>query len=72
MKLLLKFKSGKGAKYENVDDVDIDAIDDYLYVYLDNGHILRCRAHAIKWFVQQYSDGHEYVVYPDKELRRYH
>lgn len=71
MTLIVKFKSGKGVTHNNVDDVDLDTSDNYLYVYLDNGHILRCRANAVKWFVQRYSDGHEFVVYPDKEMRRY-
>lgn len=67
MTLITKFKSGKVVTYENVDDVDLDKYDDYLYVYMVNGSLLRCRAHAVRFFIQRYSTGDEYVVFPDNE-----
>lgn len=56
MTLITKFKSGKVVTY-----------DDYLYVYMVNGSLLRCRAHAVRFFIQRYSTGDEYVVFPDNE-----
>lgn len=65
MTLLVKFKTGKLQKYENVDDTELD--DDYLYVYMCNGKILRCHSSAVKYYVERYeSTGQEFCTYPDK------
>lgn len=68
MTLLVKFKSGKTVNCNDVVDVDLNKFNDYLYVYFYDGKILRCRAHAVKMYVQRYADNHENVVYPDKGI----
>lgn len=65
MTLITKFKSGKVTTIENVDDVDQD--DGYLYVYMENGKQLRCSLTAVKYFIQRYATGAEYVLYPNKD-----
>ena len=67
MTLIVKFKSGKVVTHEDVDDVDLDISDDYLYIYMNDGSLLRCRAHAVRFFIQRYSTGQEYVIFPDNE-----
>lgn len=65
MTLITKFKSGKVIIFENVDDVDHDG--DELYVYLENGHTLKCKTHRIIHFIMRYATGEEYVTFPNKK-----
>lgn len=65
MALIVKFKSGKVTIFENVDDVDHDG--DELYVYMENGHILKCKTYRIIHFIMRYATGEEYVTFPNKK-----
>lgn len=65
MTLIIKFKSGHVKVIENVDDVDHDGNE--LYVYLEDGHILRCKTYRIIHFKTRYTTGEEYVTFPNKK-----
>lgn len=64
MTLLVKFKSGKIIKYAEVDDTELD--DGYLYVYMRDGRLIRCRSRVVKYYVEKYETGQEFCTYPDK------
>ena len=68
MTLITKFKSGKVVTYTEVDDVEQD--DNYLYVYMRDGSIVRGRCRSISYYIERYETGHEFCIYPDKG--RYH
>ena len=65
MTLIIKFKSGKVTVFENVDDVDHDG--DELYVYMEDGRVLKCKTYRIIHFNMRYATGEEYVTFPNKK-----
>lgn len=62
MTLIVKFKNGTIKTYEDIDDVDYDESDRYLYVWTCNGRTLRCKSCNLIYYIQRYSTGQEYVT----------
>lgn len=64
MTLVVEFKSGKVVTHNEVDDFEQD--DDYLYVYMRNGSLLRCRLRAVRYYAGRYETGQEFCIHPAK------
>lgn len=70
MTLIIKSKSGKVKTFENVDDVDLNLVDNSIYVYFNDGSASRCNAHAVHYYIEQHDDGTENTIFPLDEYHR--
>lgn len=70
MTLIIKSKSDKVKVFKNVDDVDLNFVDNSIYVYFNDGTALRCDAHIVYYYKEYRDDGTEHITFPDEVYRR--
>lgn len=72
MTLIIKSNAGKEITLNNVDDVELNLVDNSIYVYFNDGSASRCDAHTVHYYIEQRDNGTEHITFPNNEYRRRH